>query len=152
MQYKTLGNTGVLVSRLCLGTMTFNGEGFFKVMGTVDQKGADELIEAAVGSGINFFDTADEYSTGGSETTLGQSFKNLNIARKDYILATKVYSRIGHGYNDVGATRKHIMDGIEGSLKRLQTDYIDLYQIHANDAITPVEETLYALDTLVRQG
>jgi aryl-alcohol dehydrogenase-like predicted oxidoreductase len=152
MEYRTLGNTGLLVSRLCLGTMTFSGEGFFKVMGTVDQKGADELVKASFDTGINFFDTADEYSTGESEVTLGQSFKNLNIARKDYILATKVYSRIGYGYNDVGATRKHIMDGIEGSLKRLQTDYIDLYQIHGNDAITPVEETLYALDTLVRQG
>jgi aryl-alcohol dehydrogenase-like predicted oxidoreductase len=152
MEYRTLGNTGLLVSRLCLGTMTFSGEGFFKVMGTVDQKGADELVKASFDTGINFFDTADEYSTGESEVTLGQSFKNLNIVRKDYILETKVYSRIGHGYNDVGATRKHIMDGIEGSLKRLQTDYIDLYQIHGNDAITPVEETLYALDTLVRQG
>ena len=152
MEFRTLGNTGVLVSRLCLGTMTFSGRGFFKVMGTVDQKGADELVKASIDAGINFFDTADEYSTGGSEITLGQSFKNLNVPRKDYILATKVFSRVGEGYNDVGTSRKHIMDGIDASLKHLQTDYIDLYQIHGNDPVTPVEETLYALDTLVRQG
>jgi aryl-alcohol dehydrogenase-like predicted oxidoreductase len=97
MEFRTLGNTGVLVSRLCLGTMTFSGRGFFKVMGTVDQKGADELVKASIDAGINFFDTADEYSTGGSEITLGQSFKNLNVPRKDYILATKVFSRVGEG-------------------------------------------------------
>jgi len=153
MQYTTLGNTGVLVSRLSLGTMTFSGgEGIYKVIGTVDQKGADELVKASIDGGINFFDTADVYSEGESETTLGQSFKNLNIARKDVVLATKVYSRVGPGRNDVGASRGHIMDAVEASLRRLQTDHIDLYQIHANDSVTPVEETLRALDTLVTQG
>jgi len=153
MEYKTLGNTGLLVSRLCLGTMTFSGgEDFYKVIGTVDQKGADELVKGAIDGGINFFDTADVYSEGESEKTLGQSFKNLHIPRKDVVLATKVYSRVGPGHNDVGASRGHIMDAVEASLRRLQTDYIDLYQIHGNDSITPVEETLRALDTLVTQG
>ena len=153
MEYTTLGNTGLLVSRLSLGTMTFSGgEGIYKVIGTVDQKGADELVKASIDGGINFFDTADVYSEGESETTLGQSFKNLNIARKDVVLATKVYSRVGPGRNDVGASRGHIMDAVEASLRRLQTDHIDLYQIHANDSVTPVEETLRALDTLVTQG
>jgi aryl-alcohol dehydrogenase-like predicted oxidoreductase len=153
MQYTTLGNTGLLVSRLSLGTMTFGGgEGLYKVIGGVDQKGADELVKASIDGGINFFDTADVYSEGESETTLGQSFKNLNIARKDVVLATKVYSRVGPGRNDVGASRGHIMDAVEASLRRLQTDHIDLYQIHANDPVTPIEETLRALDTLVTQG
>ncbi len=153
MEFTTLGNTGLLVSRLCLGTMTFSGgEGFYKVIGTVDQKGADELVKASIDAGINFFDTADNYSEGQSEETLGQSFKNLDIARKDVVLATKVYSRMGPGRNDVGASRGHIMDAIEASLRRLQTDHIDLYQIHANDFVTPIEETLRALDTLVTQG
>src|SRR5438128_5081777 len=153
MEYKTLGNTGLLVSRLCLGTMTFgNGEGIYEVIVNFDQKGADELVKGAIDGGINFFDTADVYSEGVSEKTLGQSFKNLNTPRKDVVLATKVYSRVGPGRNDMGASRGHIMDAVEASLRRLQTDYIDLYQIHANDSVTPVEETLRALDTLVTQG
>ncbi len=153
MEYKPLGNTGLLVSTLCLGTMTFNGgEGFWKAIGAVDQAGADELIKASLDAGINFFDTADVYSEGESEKTLGQSLKNLNIARKDVILATKVFGRVGQGRNDVGASRGHIMDAVEASLSRLQTDHIDLYQIHGNDSVTPIEETLRALDTLVTQG
>jgi len=153
MQYKTLGNTGMLVSTLCLGTMTFSGgEGFWKNIGNTNQKEADELIKASTDAGINFFDTADVYSEGQSETMLGQSLKNLNIARKDVVIATKVYGRVGPGRNDVGASRGHIMDGVEASLRRLQTDHIDLYQIHGNDVVTPIEETLRALDTLVQQG
>lgn len=153
MNYKTLGDTGLLVSTLCLGTMTFGGaEGIYKHIGDLDQAGADDLIKACIDAGINFFDTADVYSFGASEKTLGQSLKNLNIARKDVILATKVFSRVGPGSNDVGASRGHIMDAVEASLLRLQTDHIDLYQIHANDAVTPLEETLRALDTLVTQG
>ena len=106
MEYKTLGNTGLLVSTLCLGTMTFNGgKGFWKTIGTVDQAGADELIKASIDAGINFFDTADVYSEGESEKTLGQSLKNLNIARKDVVIATKVFGRVGPGRNDVGASR-----------------------------------------------
>ena len=153
MQYKTLGNTGLLVSNLCFGTMTFAGStGFWKAIGTVDQAGADELIKASVAAGINFFDTEDVYAEGESEKTLGQSIRNLRIARKDIVLATKVYGRVGPGRNDVGASRGHIMDAVEASLRRLQTDYIDLYQIHGNDSVTPVEETLRALDTLVMHG
>lgn len=153
MEYKTLGNTGLLVSTLCFGTMTFSGgDGSWKAIGTVDQSGADDLIKASIEGGINFFDTADVYSEGESEKTLGQSLKNLGIARKEVVLATKVSGRVGPGPNDVGASRGHIMDSVEGSLRRLQTDYIDLYQIHANDAITPIEETLRALDTVVAQG
>ena len=115
MKYKTLGDSGLLVSTLCLGTMTFNGgEGFWKAIGTVDQTGADEIIKASIEAGINFFDTADVYSEGESEKTLGQSLKNLNIARKDVVLATKVYGRVGPGRNDVGASRGHIMDAVEG--------------------------------------
>jgi aryl-alcohol dehydrogenase-like predicted oxidoreductase len=153
MDYRTLGNTGLLVSKLCLGTMTFHGnQGIWAAIGKVDQAGADELIKASIDAGINFFDTADVYSDGGSETILGQSLKNLKIARKDVILATKVFGRTGPGRNDVGASRGHIMDAVEASLRRLQTDHIDLYQIHANDSITPIEETLRALDTLVNRG
>lgn len=153
MHYKTLGNTGLLVSTLCLGTMTFGGgEGIYQSIGGVDQAGADELVQCAVDGGINFFDTADVYQEGQSETTLGQSFRNLGIARKDVVIATKAYMRIGAGRNDIGASRGHILDAVEASLKRLGTDHIDLYQIHGNDTLTPVEETLRALDTLVSQG
>jgi aryl-alcohol dehydrogenase-like predicted oxidoreductase len=153
MHYKTLGNTGLQVSTICFGTMTFgDGRGIWKAIGAVGQAGADELVKASMDAGVNFFDTADVYTEGESEKILGQSLKHLNIARKDVVIATKVYSRVGPGRNDVGASRGHIMDGIEASLRRLQTDHIDLYQIHGNDAVTPVEETLCALDTLVRQG
>jgi aryl-alcohol dehydrogenase-like predicted oxidoreductase len=153
MQYKTLGDTGLLVSQLCLGCMTFHGgSGMFKAIGTVDQAGADALIKNSIDAGINFFDTADVYSEGESEKTLGQSLKNLNIARKDVIIASKVYGRVGPGRNDIGASRGHIMDSIDGTLRRLQTDHLDLYQIHGNDIITPIDETLRALDDLVRSG
>jgi aryl-alcohol dehydrogenase-like predicted oxidoreductase len=153
MKYATLGNTGLLVSKLCFGTMTFgDGRGMYKAIGAVGQAAADELVKTSIESGINFFDTADVYTQGESENILGQSFKNLNIARHQVVIATKVYGRVGPGRNDVGASRGHIMDGVEASLRRLQTDHIDLYQIHANDSVTPVEETLRALDTLVQQG
>ena len=153
MKYATLGNTGLLVSKLCFGTMTFgDGKGMFKAIGAVGQVGADELVKTSIESGINFFDTADVYAQGESEKILGQSLKNLKIARQHVVIATKVYGRVGPGRNDVGASRGHIMDGVEASLRRLQTDHIDLYQIHGNDSVTPVEETLRALDTLVQQG
>jgi aryl-alcohol dehydrogenase-like predicted oxidoreductase len=153
MKYATLGNTGLLVSKLCFGTMTFgDGRGLFKAISTVGQAGADELVKTTIDGGINFFDTADNYTEGESEKILGQSLKNLNIARKDVVIATKVYSRVGPGRNDIGASRGHIMDAVEASLRRLQTDHIDLYQIHGNDSVTPVQETLRALDTLVQQG
>ena len=153
MKYATLGNTGLQVSRLCFGTMTFgDGRGMYKAIGATGQAEADELVKASIESGINFFDTADIYTDGESEKILGQSLKNLKIARPHVVIATKVYGRVGPGRNDVGASRGHIMDGVEASLRRLQTDHIDLYQIHGNDSITPLDETLRALDTLVRQG
>ena len=153
MKFATLGNTGLLVSKLCFGTMTFgDGRGMFKAIGAVGQAAADELVKTSIESGINFFDTADVYTEGESEKILGQSLKNLKIARQNVVIATKVYGRVGPGRNDIGASRGHIMDGVEASLRRLQTDHIDLYQIHANDSVTPVEETVRALDTLVQQG
>ena len=153
MEYATLGRTGLLVSKLCFGTMTFgDGRGLFKMIGAQGQAEADALVRTSIDSGINFFDTADVYTEGQSERILGQALKNLDIARQDVVIATKVYGRVGPGRNDIGASRGHIMDGVEASLRRLQTDHIDLYQIHANDSITPVEETLRALDTLVQQG
>src|SRR6476660_6205767 len=142
MKYATLGNTGLLVSKLCFGTMTFgDGRGLFKGISSVGQAAADELVKTSIDGGINFFDTADNYTEGESEKILGQSLKNLNISRKDVGIATKFYGRVGPGRNDIGASRGHTMDAVEASLRRLQTDHIDLYQIHANDSITPVEET-----------
>lgn len=153
MKYKQLGNTGLLVSQLALGTMTFSsGQGIHKFVGSVGQEEADQMVKKSIDIGINLFDSADVYGDGESEITLGQSLRNLGIARKDVVIATKVASRVGQGRNDIGASRGHVMDAVEASLKRLQTDYIDLYQIHADDYLTPVEETLRALDDLVSQG
>lgn len=153
MKYNTLGHTGLLVSELCLGTMTFaTGEGMWKPIAGVEQKLADELVKLSLDAGINFVDTANVYTNGESEKVLAQSIANLGIARKDIVIATKAYGRTGPGRNDVGASRGHIMHAVEASLQRLKTDYIDLYQIHAADLTTPVEETLRALDTLVTQG
>ena len=153
MKYNTLGHTGLLVSELCLGTMTFApGEGMWKSVAGVEQKLADELVRLSLDAGINFVDTADVYTNGESEKVLAQAIANLGIARKDIVIATKAFGRTGPGRNDVGASRGHIMDAVEASLKRLKTDYIDLYQIHGADSVTPVEETLRALDTLVSQG
>jgi aryl-alcohol dehydrogenase-like predicted oxidoreductase len=153
MDYTTLGNTGLLVSKLCFGTMTFgDGRGLFKMIGAQGQAEADALVKASIERGVNFFDTADVYTEGESEKILGQALKNLDVARKDVVIATKVFGRVGPGRNDVGASRGHILDGVDASLRRLQTDHIDLYQIHATDSVTPVEETLRALDDLVRHG
>lgn len=153
MKYKQLGNTGILVSQLCLGTMTFSsGQGIYQHIGNVGQDTADQLVKASLDAGINFFDTADVYSAGESESTLGNAFRNLGVPRTDFVLATKGYSRMGPGRNDVGASRGHLMDAVHASLRRLGTDHIDLYQIHATDTVTPIEETLRALDDLVTQG
>jgi aryl-alcohol dehydrogenase-like predicted oxidoreductase len=153
MKYNTLGHTGLLVSELCLGTMTFaTGEGMWKPIAGVEQNLADQLVRQSLDAGINFVDTADVYTHGESEKVLAQAIANLGIARKDIVIATKAYGRTGPGRNDVGASRGHLMDAVEASLKRLKTDYIDLYQIHAADSVTPIEETMRALDTLVSQG
>ena len=149
MKYKQLGRTGLLVSELCFGTMTFGGRGFWNVIGELAQEAADSLIHRVLDAGINFIDTADIYSEGESEKMLG---KALGKRRKDIILATKVFGRMGPGPNEVGLSRSHIMKAVEASLSRLGTDYIDLYQIHGYDPVTPTEETLRALDDLVRSG
>jgi aryl-alcohol dehydrogenase-like predicted oxidoreductase len=133
--------------------MTFaSGDGMWKSIAGVEQSLADQLLRLSLDSGINFVDTADVYSNGESEKVLAQAISNLGIVRKDIVIATKAFGRTGPGRNDVGASRGHILDAVEASLRRLKTDYIDLYQIHASDSVTPVEETLRALDTLVSQG
>jgi aryl-alcohol dehydrogenase-like predicted oxidoreductase len=152
MKYNQLGNTGMFVSEICLGTMTFGGEGFWKVVGELDQKNATGIVARALEAGVNFIDTADVYSMGVSETMTGQALKDIGVARSDVVLATKCYGRTGKGPNDIGASRGHIMDSVQRSLERLKTDHIDLYQIHAQDSVTPVEETVRALDDLTRQG
>jgi aryl-alcohol dehydrogenase-like predicted oxidoreductase len=153
MKYHTLGPTGLLVSEICLGTMTFAaGEGMWKSVAGVEQDLADQMLKTSFDAGVNFVDTANVYTSGESEKTLGRAIRNVGLARKDVVIATKAFGRTGKGRNDVGASRGHIMDAIEQSLKRLQTDYIDLYQIHAADSVTPVEETMRALDSLVSQG
>jgi aryl-alcohol dehydrogenase-like predicted oxidoreductase len=155
MKYNQFGRTGLFVSEICLGTMTFGGNGnagMWKAIGQLGQAEVDGIVGRALAAGVNFFDTADVYSFGQSERLLGQAFKNLGVVRKDVIIATKVFGEMGPGPNDRGASRGHIMDSVLGSLERLQTDHIDLYQIHGNDSVTPIEETLRALDDLTRQG
>ena len=152
MQYKVLGNTGLKVSILCLGTMNYGGKGYFKAMGNLEQPAVDEQLKLSVEAGINFIDTANVYSEGVSEEMVGQAIQNLGLKRDDLVLATKVRGGMGKGPNDRGLSRKHIFQQAEDSLKRLQTDYIDLYQIHASDPLTPIEETIRALDDLVRSG
>ena len=149
MNYRALGRTGLRVSELCFGTMTFGGEGMFKAIGSTEQAEADRLVGVCIDAGINFFDTANVYSAGRAEQILG---KALGARRKDMVVATKVRGRVGSGPNAVGLSRGHIMDAIDASLQRLGTEYIDLYQIHGYDALTPLEETLRALDDLVRAG
>lgn len=154
MKYNQLGRTGLFVSEICLGTMTFGGSegGIWKAIGDLQQGEVDGIVGRALEAGVNFFDTADVYSFGESEKLLGQAFKNLGTARKDVVIATKVFGEMGPRPNDRGASRGHIMDSVRTSLERLQTDHIDLYQIHGNDTVTPVDETLRALDDLVSQG
>jgi aryl-alcohol dehydrogenase-like predicted oxidoreductase len=153
MRLNPLGRTGLFVSELCLGTMTFGGaEGMWQKIGTLRQAEAERLIGQSVDAGINFFDTADVYAGGASEQITGQALKNLKLARDSVVIATKVFGEMGPGANARGATRGHILDGVKASLQRLQLDHIDLYQIHGFDPATPVEETMRALDQLVRHG
>ena len=153
MKYNPLGRTGQYVSEICLGTMTFHGgSGFWRNIGTLEQKAATDLVKRSLEAGVNFVDTADVYSEGQSEALLGQALRDLNVKREDVIIATKVRGRTGLGPNDVGLSRGHIMDQVAGSLKRLQLDHIDLYQIHGFDPVTPIEETMRALDNLVTRG
>ncbi len=152
MKYNLLGKTGLKVSELCLGTMTFGGKGYFKPIGSLGQESVDALMKRSIDGGINFIDTANVYSEGLSEELTGRSIRNLGLRRDDLVLATKVRGKMGDGPNDSGLTRKHIIQQAEASLRRLQVDYIDLYQIHSYDPLTPLEETLSALDDLVRSG
>jgi len=154
MRYKKFGQTGLFVSELCLGTMTFGGkDGMWGHIGTLQQDDADRLVAGALHAGINFIDTADIYSDGRSEIMTGQALRNLKVPREDVVIATKVMGETGtKGPNSRGLSRYHIMDGVKASLARLQLDHIDLYQVHGFDPATPIEETLRALDDLVRQG
>ena len=153
MKYNLLGRTGLLVSEICLGTMTFGGRGeIWQKIGQLDQAAATGLVRTSIDAGVNFFDTADVYSEGESERMLGQAFKDLGITRRDVVVATKVRARMGPGPNDIGLTRGHILDAVKDSLDRLGTDHIDLYQIHGIDPVTPIDETLRALEDLVRSG
>ncbi len=150
MKYRLLGRTGLLVSELCLGTMTFGGRGYWEAIGRLGQELVNDIVACALDSGINFIDTANVYSYGESERLLGKALEGR--PRDRIVLATKVRGNMGEDVNAVGLSRFHIMNSVEASLKRLNTDYIDLYQIHGFDPVTPLDETLRALDDLVRQG
>jgi len=152
MKYKLLGNTGLKVSELCLGTMTFGGRGMWTAIGTLQQEQVNKLVKTAVDAGINFIDTANVYSEGLSEKLTGQAIRDLGLNRYDLVIATKVRGAMGEGPNDSGLSRKHILQQIDESLSRLNVDYIDLYQIHGFDPLTPLEETLETLDSLVKSG
>ncbi len=149
MKYRLLGDTGLFVSELCFGAMGFGGTGMWKNVGQTQQDKANQLVNRSLEAGINFFDTANVYSSGISEEMLG---KALGPRRKDVILATKVRGRMGEGANDIGLSRVHIRQQVEASLRRMNTDYIDLYQIHGLDPYTSFEDTMHTLNDLVREG
>ncbi|MCX6079374.1 MAG: aldo/keto reductase [Chloroflexi bacterium] len=150
MQYVNLGKTGMQVSRLCLGMMTYGSDTWRKWV--LNEQQARPFVQRALEAGINFFDTADVYSLGESETVTGNLIKSLGVKRENVIIATKVCSQMSEDANDRGLSRKHILDSIDKSLHRLQMDYIDLYQIHRWDYNTPIEETMQALHDVVRAG
>jgi aryl-alcohol dehydrogenase-like predicted oxidoreductase len=154
MRYNPLGRTGLLVSELCLGTMTFGGGGgtMWSKIGQLGQSEADAMLRAAIDAGVNFLDTADVYAEGRSEEITGQAIRNLGVPRDEIVVATKGFGATGQGPNARGASRYHLIDACKTSLKRLQLDHVDLYQIHGFDPVTPMEETLRALDTLVQHG
>lgn len=150
MQYVNLGKTGMKVSRLCLGMMSYGSKKWREWI--LDEDEALPFVQRALEAGINFFDTADVYSLGESERILGNLLRKLNVRREDVVVATKVFNPMGDGPNERGNSRKHILDSIDASLRRLQMDYVDLYQIHRWDYETPIEETLEALNDVVRAG
>lgn len=152
MKYNELGKTGVLVSELCLGTMTFGGKGMWQAIGQLPQDEVNQIVKTSYESGINFMDTANAYSEGLSETLLGESLKQLGISHQNVVVATKVRLRMGSGANQVGLSRLHIMDSVNDSLKRLQLSHIDLLYIHGVDPVTPIEETMRGLEDVVRSG
>ena len=151
MKLKPLGRTGLFVSELCLGTMTFGGgdEGIWGKIGRLQQDEAERIVGGALDAGINFIDTADVYAGGRSEEITGQALQNLKVPRENVVVATKVFGETGAGANARGATRSHISPALKDSLRRLQLDHVDLYQIHGFDPATPIEETVRALDTMV---
>jgi aryl-alcohol dehydrogenase-like predicted oxidoreductase len=149
MDYLPLGNTGLYVSRLCLGTMTFGENTLYKAIGSLEEKEVRQLVDRAFEVGINFFDTANVYAMGESERLLG---KAIGKRREEAVIETKLYNPSANDINAIGTGRKAIMREVEASLKRLGTDYIDLYQVHSWDPTTPLEETLSAMDDLVRSG
>lgn len=150
MQYVNLGKTGMKVSRLCLGMMTYGSKTWREWMLTEEE--AKPFVKKALDAGINFFDTADVYSLGESERITGNVLRHFGVKRQNVIVATKVHGQLSDDVNDRGLSRKHIMDAIDNSLKRLQMDYVDLYQIHRWDYNTPIEETMEALNDVVRAG
>lgn len=153
MRMKRLGNTGLVVSEMCFGAMTFSdGKGMWEPLGSMSQSEATELLKTTFDAGINFLDTANVYSNGVAELMTGEALKTLGVPRDDVVIATKVLGRMGPGVNQLGLSRAHILKAVDDSLRRLQTDYIDLYQIHGRDPLTPLEETLEALDDCVRAG
>ncbi|CAN7201200.1 aldo/keto reductase [Phenylobacterium sp. LjRoot225] len=149
MEYRLLGRSGLKVSVFSFGAMTFGGAGMFAGIGDTKGSDAKRQIDMCLDAGVNLFDTADMYSAGQSEAVLAEA---LGERRKQVLIATKFFGKMGEGVNDHGASRLHIVEACEASLKRLKTDYIDLYQIHNQDLLTPAEETLRALDDLVRAG
>lgn len=152
MKYNQLGRTGLFVSEICLGTMTFGPTGENGTWGSIaslDQQAADRIVERAIAAGVNFIDTANVYSFGASEELLGQALINLDVPRDEVVIATKVHGAMGDKPNQRGSSRGHIMDSVEQSMERLQVDHIDLFQLHGTDMVTPIDETLRALDDLV---
>src|SRR5450432_2668748 len=153
MRYHLLGKAGLYVSELCLGAMTFGGSGgMWQAIGQLGEKESLSLIATALDAGVNFIDTADVYSNGESERLVGAALKSLARPREQLVVATKVRGRVGPGVNQVGLSRGHILSSIDGSLRRLGLDHVDLYQIHGFDPVTPIEETVRALDDVVRSG
>jgi aryl-alcohol dehydrogenase-like predicted oxidoreductase len=152
MRYRKLGRTGVYVSEMCFGAMTFGGKGFWEVVGKLGAAEAEKLVGAALDAGVNFIDTADVYSEGESEKLVGAALRALGRPREQLVVATKCRGRTGPGPNELGLSRAHIHASIDASLKRLGLDHVDLYQVHGVDLETPIEETMRALDDLVRAG
>lgn len=152
MNYNQLGKTGVLVSELCLGTMTFGGKGYWKAIGEQSQEEVNNLTKTAIDNGINFIDTANAYSEGLSETMLGKALRSLGISHQQLVIATKLRIRMGSGANQVGLSRLHIADSVDDSLQRLDLSHIDLLYIHGVDTLTPLEETMRGLEDVVRAG
>jgi aryl-alcohol dehydrogenase-like predicted oxidoreductase len=152
MKYNLLGSTGLQVSELCFGTMTFGGKGHWEAIGKIQQKEANDLMKRVVESGINFIDTANVYSFGESEKLLGQSIKDLGINRNDLVIATKVRGKMNEKPNNIGLSRYHIFNSVDESLQRLQLDRIDILYLHGVDYSTPVAETMHALHDIVLTG